>query len=390
MTAEGHDMQDKPRYIMVGGFLGAGKSTAVVKLADNLAKQGQRVGLITNDQSVGLVDTAFVRSHGFAVEEIPGGCFCCRFDSLVEAAQNLQREAAPQVFIAEPVGSCTDLVASVSYPLRRIYGNDFAVAPLSVLVDPVRARRVLGLDDTKSFSQKVTYIYLKQLEEAEVIVINKVDVLDDAQLDELRTALEKRFPHTRVFAVSARHGDGLEQWFEHITSHELAAAQAMELDYETYADGEALLGWLNATVKLYKGEPFDGETVMMDIAQGVQQRLADAGFEIAHLKMTLMRDGAGSSSGPSVGDMATLNLVRSDFVPEMSQSLHDKLRAGELIVNIRAEADPDLLKSTLTEVLRATCSAAGVEHHVDHVEHFRPAKPTPTHRMDRLEAVGEG
>src|ERR1700756_3615176 len=114
----------KSRYIMIGGFLGAGKTTAILKLAEYLSAQGLRVGLITNDQSVGLVDTTMLGAHGFAVEEITGGCFCCRFNSLVEAADRLSVDARPDIFIAEPVGSCTDLKASVSYPLRRMYSDD--------------------------------------------------------------------------------------------------------------------------------------------------------------------------------------------------------------------------------------------------------------------------
>src|SRR5689334_13249235 len=130
------------RYLMVGGFLGAGKTTAVLQLARRLHAQGLQVGLITNDQGSRLVDTALLSSHGFAVEEIAGGCFCCRFNSLVEAARKLagpDQPSRPDVFIAEPVGSCTDLVATVSYPLRRIYGDDYTIAPLSGLVDPIRA-----------------------------------------------------------------------------------------------------------------------------------------------------------------------------------------------------------------------------------------------------------
>src|SRR5258707_4601 len=113
------DAQSTARYIMIGGFLGAGKTTAVSKLAEWFSKRQRRVGLITNDQGNHLVDTTMLRSRGFAVEEIPGGCFCCRFNSLVDAAQRLTQRNLPDVFIAEPVGSCTDLVATVSYPLRK-------------------------------------------------------------------------------------------------------------------------------------------------------------------------------------------------------------------------------------------------------------------------------
>src|SRR5438093_8396500 len=95
------------RYVMIGGFLGAGKKTAVARLARQLAGQGRRVGLITNDQGRNLVDTTMLRSQGFATEEIAGGCFCCRFNSLMEAAQRLSEHDRPDILIAEPVGSCT-------------------------------------------------------------------------------------------------------------------------------------------------------------------------------------------------------------------------------------------------------------------------------------------
>src|SRR6476660_1265432 len=172
MTTRGSTKQNaNARYIMLGGFLGAGKTTAVGKLARQLSEQGSRVPLITNDQGRNLVDTAMLRSQGFATEEIPGGCFCCRFDSLVDAAERLTANTRPEIFIAEPVGSCTDLAATVTYPLRRMYRDNFTVAPISVLVDPIRAQRVFGLQNGGNFSEKVLYIYRKQIEEADIVVI---------------------------------------------------------------------------------------------------------------------------------------------------------------------------------------------------------------------------
>ena len=200
-------------YVMVGGFLGAGKTTALLRLADHFSSQGRRVGLITNDQSQGLVDTSMVNAKGYPVEEITGGCFCCRFNSLTDAADRLTRDARPDVFLAEPVGSCTDLRATVQYPLRRLYGDDYRVAPLSVLVDPLRARRALGLETGRTFSPKVQYIYEKQLEEADIIVVNKSDLLSAEQRDELERALAARFPQADVVTVSARTGADLDAWF---------------------------------------------------------------------------------------------------------------------------------------------------------------------------------
>ena len=117
------------------------------------------------------------------------------------------------MILAEPVGSCTDLVATVTYPLRRIYGDRFTIAPLSVLLDPQRALRVFGLVEGRAFSDKVLYIYHKQLEEADIIVINKRDAISPNDLARLQEALARKFPRADVMAVSARRGDGLEDWF---------------------------------------------------------------------------------------------------------------------------------------------------------------------------------
>lgn len=364
----------KARYIMIGGFLGAGKSTSVVKLAHHLRNRGLRVGLITNDQGAGLVDTALMQSHGFAVEEIAGGCFCCRFTSLMEAADNLAKESRPDVFIAEPVGSCTDLVASVSYPLRRIYGDSFAIAPLSVLADPVRARRILGLEPGRAFSDKVIYVYQKQLEEADLIVINKCDLLETAQVQELRAALAARFPKADVLVCSARHETGLLAWFDRITSSEQDSLEAIQLDYDTYAEGEAQLGWLNCTVEVSSQHPFLGDDLLSSLAVDIQRQLNTAGVEIAHLKVTL-------SPHDESGELAVINLVRNDFVPELSQTLSDPLETGQLILNLRAEAPPEQLQAVVEQALCGSKGAEGLRLSIEHLEQFRPGRPQPTYRI---------
>src|SRR5262245_41296983 len=301
-------------YVMVGGFLGAGKTTALLRLAEHLSAQGRRVGLITNDQSQGLVDTSMVTAKGYPVEEITGGCFCCRFNSLTDAASRLTRDARPDVFLAEPVGSCTDLRATVQYPLRRLYGDDYRVAPLSVLVDPLRAARVLGLEAGRTFSPKVQYIYEKQLEEADIIVINKSDVIGTTEREALEHALAARFPHGEVVTVSARSGANLSAWFERL-SGPLASRPAMDVDYDLYAEGEALLGWLNATCRVRASQPFDGNGLLRRVADRIQQELAARSIEVAHFKMTLAPD--------TGNDLAVLNLVRTDGRSDAAHRLAD-------------------------------------------------------------------
>lgn len=369
-------VRSKARYIMIGGFLGAGKTTAVGKLARTLTDQGKRVGLITNDQGRNLVDTAMLRSQGFATEEIPGGCFCCRFNSLVEAADRLTEEARPDVFIAEPVGSCTDLAATVTYPLRRMYGSNFSVAPISVLVDPVRAARVFGLEKGGNFSEKVLYIYRKQIEEADLLVLSKCDQLDPSREAALRAAILAAYPDKEILAASARQGTGLAEWFARINDAEQVAASAMEVDYSIYADGESLLGWLNATVQITCPEGCDSEALLQTLARSIQRSLAPSHTEVAHLKMTLSPD------DQLAGEIAAMSLVRSDFVPELTLRLESPVTAGQLILNLRAEAAPEVLAAAVRAgVASLPGGFAGLRATLDHLEFFRPGKPLPTHRF---------
>ncbi|MCZ7639934.1 MAG: hypothetical protein M5U12_30135 [Verrucomicrobia bacterium] len=88
-----------------------------------------------------------------------------------------------------------------------------------------------------------------------------------------------------------------------------------------------------------------------------------------------------------LGEIAAVSLVRNDFVPELSFRLEPPIRSGQLIVNLRAEAAPDVLGTAVREGLAAAARKfPGLEAVVDHLEHFRPGKPTPTHRVERLAA----
>ena len=364
----------RARYVMIGGFLGAGKTTVLLRLARHLAVQGLRVGLVTNDQSSGLADTALLSASGLPVEEITGGCFCCRFHSLMEAAERLTERTAPDVFLAEPVGSCTDLKATVSYPLRRMYGDAFSVAPLSVLLDPIRALRVLSLEDGRRFSEKVSYVYRKQLEEADVLVINKIDTVESDRVAVLRAALRDRYPQARLFEVSAKTAAGLEPWFSSVLHLEDGGRANLDIDYDLYAGGEALLGWVNGTARIARADaPFDGNDWLTGLATRLQHQLRGLAIEIAHLKMTLAPEEHDS-------DLCVVNVVSGESDAVTAFRLQAPIDAGELILNLRAEGDPEILRREAMSAVAGHAADAGVDVAFEHIEHFRPGRPVPTHR----------
>ncbi|MCZ7644251.1 MAG: cobalamin biosynthesis protein P47K [Planctomycetota bacterium] len=360
------------RVILVGGFLGAGKTTLLRQAGRRLAARGLRVGLVTNDQAENLVDTETLRREGFGVEEVAGGCFCCRFRDLVACGARLLERHAPDVLLCEPVGSCTDLAATVLRPLKQFLGSRYDVAPYSVLVDPLRLRELLEPGPRPPFSEKVRYIYSKQLEEADRIVLNKADLLPAEELDELRAGLLKAFPRAEVRALSAHAGEGLDAWLDEMFVEAPAGRRGIHVDYDVYAEGEAELGWLNAAARLRSAVPVAWKPKMLDLLRNLKDRFAAAGAEVAHVKLSLTAPGHAL-----VGNLTSSRGQPFLLVQGTSEEPSDE---AYLILNARVHMAPEDLEPAVREALEA-CAREGLNSKLERLECFRPGRPVPEHRI---------
>jgi G3E family GTPase len=358
------------RFVMVGGFLGAGKTTTLARLARFYQARGQQVGLVTNDQAQDLVDTTSLRAQGLAVEEVPGACFCCRFDDLVDRVGRLEVGRRPDVILAEPVGSCTDLVATVVQPLKDLYGERFEVGPYPVLFKPSHGLRILRNEPGAGFSPKAAYIFKKQLEEADAIVINRLDELDAAALAELTGLVQGAFPGTPVLRLSAKTCQGFDALTEFLDQQGNFGRKLLDIDYDTYAEGEAELGWLNSSIAVRGPRPFALDEFLLDVVSRLQQALVADGAEVAHLK----------AIGLSEVSFGVANLVSSRTRPELSLPARGEVTELDLIVNARVAAEPARIEEQVRRAVAEACAArqAQAEHRT--MQSFRPGRPQPTHR----------
>ena len=357
---------------MIGGFLGAGKTTAMARLAGHYMRQGNRVALVTNDQAHGLVDTHTLRSLGFDVGEVAGACFCCKFQDLLDSADCLAAEKEIDILLAEPVGSCTDLVAPVLEPLRQIHGDRYDVGPLTVLLKPEHGQRILRGQTGVGFSPKAAYIFLKQLEEADLVVVNKADKLSQLEREELFDLVTARFPGKRVLTAALRDGLGFEPFVAALETPSTARQEPLQIDYDIYAEGEAELGWLNATAVLTgKKTLLPLQAVAEGMVEQIRIALAAESLEPIHLK--ILADGE--------GDFSVANLVSSAAATELSRPSENKTRRCELTINARVAADPAVLSRIVRDSLSRTATRFAADCELTDLEHFRPARPVPTHRI---------
>jgi len=309
----------KPILAVVGGFLGAGKTTLILTAARLLQQRGLRAAVVLNDQGDDLVDTHYAGSLRVACDQVTGGCFCCRFPELVEAAGRLL-EYRPDVIFAEAVGSCADIVATTLRPLLRNHQDRFRIAPLTVVLHPQRTFDDPDLD----------FLYGNQLAEADLLF---------------------------------ERGESVHTWIDRLLSGSVpAGAKALDIDYARYAEAEAALAWLNARVTARVAPPIPASMLVGPLLDRLEPQI-----RIVHLKLFTQSDAGYLKAALTGNDQ---NPTVDGALDASPSSEH------EILLNVRALADPEALR-VIVEREFAALPARLTWHNV---QCFRPSAPVPYHR----------
>jgi hypothetical protein len=337
---------------LVGGFLGAGKTTLLLRAASVLKQHGLRAAILTNDQAGDLVDTHLASAAGFDCGEVASGCFCCHFSEFLFSARRLLA-ANPDVLLAEPVGSCVDLVQTVLQPLARLESASFSLAPFTVLVDPVRAKELLSPEADPDLA----YLFHNQLAEADFVYYTRADL--GGHLPDL--------PGGVAGSLSGTTGEGVGAWINMVLSAAQPAPRAaLRVDYTRYAEAEAALGWLNWHARLSTSEALTPATVLVPLVRGLGVRLTEARARIVHLKAVNQ-----TSAG-----LVRAALCRNGDEPQVDGAIDAApVTRHELTLNLRAIAAPELLSSIVDDCARRFSG----ELTVLNAQSFRPAAPVPEH-----------
>jgi G3E family GTPase len=213
------------------------------------------------------------------VEEVAGGCFCCRFEDFERTANNLFQSVRPDVLLAEPVGSCTDISATVLQPMKLQWGSWIELSPFSVLAD----------------------------EEADSLVINKVDLVSAEELAALKAEIESAWPGIKTYQMSALENRGVAEWLEAISGVTNGGRKILDVDYDTYARGEAELGWLNASISLVAQQETDWAVFARDLICRIQQALASHNAEIGLKLLLSNQDGQVAANVTSLRDVPSVH-----------------------------------------------------------------------------------
>ncbi|AUI70445.1 CobW family GTP-binding protein [Beggiatoa leptomitoformis] len=158
---------------LITGFLGAGKTTAILNLLANQTT-GEKWAVLVNEFGEVGIDGAILQNGGVAVREVTGGCVCCTVGVNMQVAlTQLIREVRPQRLFIEPTG--------IGNPVNilKILQNEWLEPYLAV-------QAVVCLIDPRQFNETLldrSPVYWDQLQFADVLVINKCDLASPADID---------------------------------------------------------------------------------------------------------------------------------------------------------------------------------------------------------------
>lgn len=280
--------------LVIGGFLGAGKTSFVLRLARQLVDVRQRkVAIIENEAGKVGVDDARLRAEGLTVREVFGGCVCCSMGAnLMVTLGQIEREIKPDVVILEPSG-----VASPG-GIRQLLMSG------SKTVERVRMAVLFDAERFKAFHRVAGPFIEDSLKVADVAVVNKVDLVDSAIAMDLVDRLVQMGGGKPVVAMSAKDGRGVEEVMRELMGEEAASERLTFITTPGAVNGPRLGGDSHN----HAGEPgvyacerervFDRPRAATTVAAEtavMMERLAKAidtydGAVIGHIKASLRTD----------------------------------------------------------------------------------------------------
>jgi|TARA_B100000315_G_scaffold133257_1_gene122766 G3E family GTPase len=200
------------KIFQIAGFLGSGKTTALIKIAKELTNRGERIAIIVNDIGEVAVDGKIIEDYGLDAKEIASGCICCQVSgSFIETLSILHDSFNPDIVIVEPTGvAAPNIVKDVADSIKSIKSGALIKvqhAPILTIVDSSRIELLL---------KAVKRLVEKQIKEADIIGINKIDISNEDLITSTEKFVKNLNPQSRIIRISAKTGDGLSEIIEEI------------------------------------------------------------------------------------------------------------------------------------------------------------------------------
>ena len=186
----------------IAGFLGSGKTTALMKIVDELMKRGHRIAIIVNDVGDISVDAKFIEAHGLKAKEISGGCICCQIaGTFAETIAKLHDTFNPDITIVEPSG------VAIPWGLKR--AAEYSEAKTDMVIEHAPVITLVDATRIDMLVRAVKRLVETQIREADVCFVNKVDTATAEEILKTEKLIREMNPKAEVAHMSSETGEGI-------------------------------------------------------------------------------------------------------------------------------------------------------------------------------------
>ena len=354
----------KARFMVVSGFLGAGKTTSMIAFSRAINEKYGKSAIIANDLGAkNLVDADYTATTDLSITEIAGDCICDQTENLVDKLNRLAAGGA-DVIMSDIPGCGIGALDHVYLKLKDQYPGEFDLMPFTCVVDPERLRMILPERATINLPEEMRFLLDAQMAEADLIVLNKIDMLSEeeiaADVEFIRTA----YPDTPIMAMSAKTGEGAGAVVDYLMSH-AAAAEHREIGYGSpeFIAAEEKMCWYNRRffAKRTDNANIDFNEVVDDFMEAIRDGLIEAKRNVPHLKLFAAGEGE---------DFVKASLVGVDYDIDYERKLEHDYTAMSIVVNARAVCESETMAAIVDEALAAIGEKHGLACHVLFTECF--------------------
>jgi G3E family GTPase len=266
--------------LVISGFLGSGKTSLLLLLSKSFVAAGRKVAIIENEVGQNGIDGDMLKAEGLNVREIYSGCVCCslRID-LIHTLLELERKVKPDLVILEPSGVAGP--KQIKHCLCG-YGGDIEKQTFLVVAD---AKRLPAIRD---FSMPLIH---DGFEIADVVALNKCDLVSTQQLNELQARIREINPTVDLLCVSATTGFHVDDLLEKINRRASVRPAASPAEHAKGNLPKAAI--FAATAAIDEPLAQAGQQVKEMLQSLCAQVKAEKGVLIGHIKAILKTEPTG-------------------------------------------------------------------------------------------------
>jgi len=330
------------KFAVFSGFLGSGKTTTMITLTKYFTDRHGKAAMISNDlgHGVNLADNRLAQLSGADASEITDDCICYVNEQLAERLNGYYADGCVLV-ISDIPGFGVGALEHVYHGLAEKFPGQFQLAPFTVLVEPQTVERLRS-----GANGDLNYLYHTQLLEADLIVLNKCDLIDRDQKDADLAWLNDRYPLARTIAISALTGEGLEDLSQALITGE-ASMRRPDIGYGS-KEFVLAMGKISEFYLQYHAvvccDDFDGNDYLIEIAKKVRDDIRDAGYEIPHLKLLAWEP---------EGDYGKVDLIGTDREIEVTHRFIHRCKDIAVLLNGSGACPAEKHEQIVTNAVRS-------------------------------------